>query len=149
MNLPLMRSGARLSATLLLSFTALFACSSSKIIISGQIINPTGLPIAQAEVSTEPPTDLTTTNKDGYFYITRQVVNAQGAERAIEPGVYQIRVSKEGFVPITIQVNALKGKVWVNSHTLQPDRAMINTIAPEATEEGEDLPSGGGGMMGM
>ena len=139
----------RLSAVFFLSLSCLAACSSSKIIISGQIVTPTGLPISQAEVSTEPPTDLTTTNRDGYFYLTRQVVSAQGGERPIEPGVYQIRVSKEGFSPNTIQVNATKGKVWANRHTLQPDRAMINTVAPESTEESEEVPTGGGGMMGM
>jgi hypothetical protein len=126
----------------------LFACSSSKIIISGQIVNQTGIPIPQAEVSTEPPTDLVTTNQDGYFFLTRQVGGPEG-EAEIKPGVYQVKVSKDGFVTLSISVNAMKGNVWANRHILQPERALIDTVAPDVTEDPDSVNHGSAVMEGM
>lgn len=125
----------------------LFACSS-KIIISGQIVNQTGIPIPQAEVSTEPATDLVTTNQDGYFFLTRQVGGAEG-EAEIAPGTYTIKVMKDGFVTLSIPVNAMKGNVWANRHILQQERALIDTVAPDATEDPDNVNHGGGVMEGM
>lgn len=124
-----------------------FACSS-KIIISGQIVNATGIPIPQAEVSTEPATDLVTTNQDGYFFLTRQVGTVEG-ESEIQPGTYQIKISKDGFVTLTIPVNAQKGNVWANRHILQQERALIDTVAPEVTEDPDQVITEGGVMQGM
>ena len=129
------------------ALTFLCACSS-KIVISGQIVNQTGLPIPQAEVSTNPPTDLVTTNQDGYFFITRQVGGLEG-ESEIKPGTYEIKVSKDGFVTLSLMVNALKGNVWANKNVLQPERALVDTVAPDATEDPDSVSAGGAVMEGM
>jgi len=131
-----------------LALTLLCACSSSKIIISGQIVNQTGIPIPQAEVSTNPPTDLVTTNQEGYFFLTRQVGGPEG-EAEIKPGVYEIKISKDGFVTLDISVNAQKGNVWANRHILQPERALIDAVAPDATEDPDDVSTTGAVMEGM
>jgi hypothetical protein len=133
---------------LTLALTLLCACSSSKIIISGQIVDKTGIPIPQAEVSTNPPTDLVTTNQEGYFFLTRQVGGPEG-EAEIKPGMYMIKISKDGFVTLDIEVNALKGNVWANRHTLQPERALIDAVAPDATEDPDDVSTTGAVMEGM
>ena len=106
------------------------------------------IPIAQAEVSTNPPTDLVTTNQEGYFFITRQVGGPEG-ESEIKPGNYEVKVSKDGFVTLSLMVSALKGNVWANKNVLQPERALVDTVAPDVTEDPDSVSAGGAVMEGM
>jgi hypothetical protein len=128
---------------------ALSACSTPKIIISGQVFDTTGLPIERAEVSTMPPTDLVSTDRDGNFYLTRRVGDSQNPMSDIPPGVYQVRIAKEGFESVTLSVKAEKGPIWLDRQALKPERALIDTVAPDAVDDPDAVPVGGGGMMGM
>jgi hypothetical protein len=133
-----------------LSCAAAFsACTAAKIVISGQVVDVTGLPIERAEVSTIPPTDLVSTDRDGHFYLTRRVGDSQTPMSDIPPGTYQIRIAKEGYEAITIPVRAEKGPIWVDRQALKPERALIDATAPDAVDDPDDVPVGGGGMMGM
>jgi len=127
----------------------LSACSAPKIIISGQVVDVTGLPIERAEVSSTPPTDLVSTDRDGNFYLTRRVGDSQTPISEIPPGNYQIRIVKEGYEAVTIAVRAEKGNVWVDRQALKPERALIDSAAPDAVDDPDAVPVGGGGMMGM
>jgi hypothetical protein len=60
-----------------------------------------------------------------------------------------IKISKDGFVTLDIEVNALKGNVWANRHTLQPERALVDSVAPDATEDPDDVSTTGAVMEGM
>ena len=126
----------------------MFACSSSKIMISGQIVDQTGIPIPLAEVVTEPPTDVVSTNEDGYFFLTRQVGSPEG-ELEIKPGAYKIKVNKLGFVNLSIPVKATKGRVWANRHILRQDQPKIDVIAPDQTEDPNSVTHNGMIMEGI
>ncbi len=137
------------SLSLLLLSSFCFACTAQKIKISGQVVSATGIPVSRAEVITLPATDIVSTDREGYFYIDRRIVPGTGEKEAITPGVYQIRVSKDGFLPLEFSVNAKKGEVWADRRTMQAEKAMINSVAPEETQESETMPTGGGGMVGF
>jgi uncharacterized membrane protein len=122
---------------MLSSFTV--GCGSKKIIISGQIVQASGLAISRADVETMPPTDLTTTNKDGYFYLTRSLQGSQETE--IPPGRYVIRIKKEGYQPLEFSVTAEKGNVWAKKHIMRTEQALIEKVAPEKSEEEEIAPA--------
>ena len=93
------------------------ACTAKKIIISGQVVSASGLPVTRAEVVTQPPTDIVSTDQNGYFIIDRKIMRATGEKQNIPPAVYQIRVSREGFLPLEFSVKAEKGDVWAIRHT--------------------------------
>lgn len=119
---------------LVIVFTAL-ACSSDPIIISGKIVDKTGIPILRAEIRTLPATDIVSTDENGFFYLTRRL-NAQPPE--IQPGQYTILVKKEGYKTLEFNVFAEKGDVWTNRRQMQNEDALVNPIAPG--EGGEDEP---------
>jgi hypothetical protein len=126
------------------------ACGAGKIKISGQVVSASGLPVVRAEVVTMPPTDIVSTDKDGYFYVDRRIIPGTGEKQNIPPGIYQIRVTKEGFLPLEFSVPAQKGgEVWADRHTMQAEKAMINSVAPNQMEEPETMPTGAGGMVGF
>jgi hypothetical protein len=110
-------------------------CTPSKIMISGQVVSNNGLPIDRAEVTTNPPTDVVTTDREGYFFLTRRVGGATGQAANIEAGIYNITVRKDGYQPLTIQVNALKGKVWAKRHKMEAEKALVPEVAPDAQED--------------
>jgi hypothetical protein len=58
-------------------------------------------------------------------------------------------VSKDGFVTLAISVNAMKGNVWANRHILQPERALIDTVAPDETEDPDRIYQDSAVMEGM
>jgi hypothetical protein len=108
-------------------------CLPKKIVISAQIIQASGLAVSRADVKTIPPTDITTTNKDGYFYLRRTLQGSQ--EMDIPPGRYIIRVEKEGYQPLEFSVTAEKGNVWAKKHIMRTEQALIEKVAPEKSEE--------------
>ncbi len=142
---------AKYKSYLILVFLCLIgsACTAKKIIISGQVVSASGLPVTRAEVITAPPTDIVSTDQNGYFIIDRKIVRSTGEKQNIPPAVYQIRVSKEGFLPLEFSVKAEKGDVWANRHTMQAEKAMINNVAPDTMEDPETMPTGAGGMVGF
>ena len=125
-----------------------FACTAKSIVISGQVVSATGIPVSRAEVVTSPPTDIVSTNQNGYFFLTKRIVPGTGEKENIRPGIYQIRVSKEGFLPLEFSVKAEKGDVWANRNTMQAEKAMIKSVAPDTLEDPETMPTGGG-MVGF
>ena len=137
------------SLLLILLSSICCACTAQKIKMSGQVVSASGLPVMRAEVITMPATDIVSTDKDGYFYIDRRIIPGTGEKQNIAPGIYQIRVTKEGFLPLEFSVNAKKGEVWADRHTMQAEKAMINSVAPDSMEEPETMPTGGGGMVGF
>ena len=125
------------------------ACTARKIIISGQVVSASGLPVTRAEVVTSPPTDIVSTDQNGYFILDRRIVPSTGEKQNIASGIYQIRVTKDGFLPLEFSVKAEKGDVWANKHTMQAEKAMINSVAPDTMEDPETMPTGAGGMVGF
>ena len=101
------------------------ACTNDPIIISGKIIDQTGLPIMQAEVSTQPHTDSVYTDKEGIFYLTR---NLKSHTSQIQPGTYKVIVVKEGFETLEFQVLARKGNIWTQRKTLHP--VYVEPVGP-------------------
>lgn len=132
-----LRGGAL--ALLFMSCALMIGCGAKKIIISGQVVQASGLAIPQANITTMPPTDLTTTNKDGYFYLRR--VLSGSSETAIPPGRYVIRVTKEGYQPLEFSVIAEKGNVWAKKHIMRNEQALIEKVAPEKFEEEKIAPA--------
>lgn len=114
-------------------------CAPKRIVISGQVVQASGLAISRADVTTTPATDLTTTNKDGYFYIGRVLRGSE--ETAIPPGRYLIRVTKEGYQPLEFSVTAEKGNVWAKKHVMRQEQALIEKVAPEKSEEEKIAPA--------
>ena len=105
------------------------ACNSDPIVITGKIVDRTGIPLYKAEVSTIPPTDIVSTDENGVFYLTRRL-NAQPPE--IQPGDYIIVVKKEGFQDLQFRVNATSGDIWTKRRQMQNEQ--VNTTEVDPTE---------------
>lgn len=116
-------------------------CTPKTIVISGQIIQSSGLPIDRAQVVSVPTTDIVTTDTKGYFYIKRRVIPGTSELANIGPGRYMIRVTREGYQPLEFSVMAQKGNVWANRHVMQSEQALIEKVAPEKSEVEEIAPA--------
>ena len=125
-----------------------FACSNQKIVISGQIIDATGIPVSQAEIKTVPATDLVSTDKNGYFFLVKQVNVKTGEYKEIPPNIYRIQANKEGFTPLEFSVKAEKGDVWADRQTLMEEKPVVVPIDPKKLEEPTVMPNGSGGVIG-
>lgn len=118
-----------------------WGCTPKMIVISGQIIQSSGLPIDRAQVVSIPSTDIVTTDTKGYFYIKRRVIPGTSELANITPGRYMIRVTREGYQPLEFSVMAQKGNVWANRHVMQSEQALIEKVAPEKSEIEEIAPA--------
>lgn len=140
--------GNLVRVALLLSLCTV-ACSAKKIIISGQVVDSSGLPIQRAEVVTTPATDIVTTDDKGFFYLTRRVVQGTGKTEDIPASIYQIQVSKEGYEPLRFSIKAEQGNVWAERQTMQSEQTTFTRTKPESSEDDSLMPTGGGGMVGF
>lgn len=112
----------------------LVACGGGPISIGGRAVDNRGTPVAKAEVSTQPETDVVVTNSRGFF-VLRQRINDLGETEPIPPGVYRIMVRKFDFEDRNFEVNVEGGQTRVEDVILQPRTPDIGETAPEAIEE--------------
>ena len=124
------------------------ACTPSKIVIMGRIVNENTLPIDSAEVVTEPPTDVVSTDVSGFFRIDR-AINMMGQIEDIKAGTYQINITKDGFEPLAIQVIVERGEFDSGVHTMKAEKALIKTVAPTKTDDPDNVKIGAPPMMGQ
>lgn len=132
----------------ILSLLTTFACTTQKIIISGQMISSTGTPISQVEIKTEPRTDFVTTDQNGYFFIARQVSSTGEKPKDIPPNTYRLLASKDGFTTLEFSISAEKGDVWSGRQILHEEKPLVNPIAPEGGDHKEVTPNHSGGVVG-
>lgn len=120
--------------TLTVGALVLAACGGGPISIGGRAVDNRGTPVAKAEVSTQPETDVVVTNSRGFF-VLRQRINDLGETEPIPPGVYRIMVRKFDFEDRNFEVNVEGGQTRVEDVILQPRTPDIGETAPEAIEE--------------
>ena len=135
----------RLNGLILLLISLAYACTPARIIIKGQVADQTGLPITEAEVTTEPKTDVVFTDQNGFFYLTKSIMGDSVQEVPIKPGTYVITVKKEGFEPLKIPVQAEDGEVFINKHLMKKEAGLMNDVGSTKITEDDDQSTGAGG----
>lgn len=113
----------------------LWACGGNAFV--GRVVDEGGAPVARAEVSTEPATDIVLTKENGVFTL-RQVVDPTGEVRPIEDGSYTVVVRKLGFLPLQFTVEADGGTHQLGERTLSTKQLEITPTAPQPTEPTHD-----------
>ena len=116
--------------------TALIACGSAPVSLSGRILDQKGSAVQKAEVFTEPETDVVMTNNRGFFTL-KQRLDESGVSQQISAGVYKIKVRKFGFEDAAFEVTIEGGPTKVPDITLAPRTPDINETAPDTTQEKE------------
>ena len=125
-------SAPRSSVILLLLTSLLCACGSQKIIMSGRVIDHTGQSLSRVQVTTTPKTDIVTTDRNGYFYISAQVNVATQQKQPIQPDIYQVHLTKEGYKPWSFSTKVSGGETWLKRHILKQE-AKVEVIEPKKT----------------
>ena len=69
-------------------------CTPTIYVLHGRVVNGTGQEIADADVETEPFTNVTITNQRGYFTITQKVDNSVKLNKTES---YTLLIRKNGF----------------------------------------------------
>ena len=103
LNFITMRT-AHLLAIWTLFGVLLSACGGQGLRIKGRVTDTTGAVISGARVQTEPLTDPVTTNQNGDFIISRQLVDSGASQRPIKAGRYLVTVSATGYQEVSAQV---------------------------------------------
>ena len=135
----------RLNGLILLLVTLTCACTPARIIIKGQVADQTGLPITEAEVTTEPKTDVVFTDQNGFFYLTKSIMGDSVQETPIKPGTYVITVKKDGFEPLKIPVQAEGGEVFINKHLMKKEAGLMNDVGSTKITDDDNQETGAGG----
>ncbi len=140
MKMNLLESGGAIRLLVLgvLAF-GLSACGGGPVSIGGRILDDQGAPIAKAEVTTQPETDIVITNSRGFF-ILRQRITDSGETEPIGPGKYELLVRKFGFEELVQTITCEGGKMRVPDVVLKPRAPDIGESAPDVTEEIETDP---------
>ncbi|MBU0551269.1 carboxypeptidase-like regulatory domain-containing protein [Myxococcota bacterium] len=108
--------------------------------IQGQVINEKGIAVERAEVQTEPETDLALSNQKGYFILRQRIDSLNNKESAITPGIYTIKVIKEGYQTLKLEVEIKSGHNLLKPLTLKEKVLNIGDAAPDATKDKEYTP---------
>ena len=138
--------GALIFITLGLSSSG---CAPSRIMITGQVADRTGLPIVEAEVKTEPNTDIVFTDDNGFYYLTKAYIGDSIEETPIKPGSYVIIIKKEGYESLKIPVVVESGKEKVPKQLMKKEAKLIEDVAPTKLKEENRTGAGGDLNMGI
>ena len=118
----------------LASLAFLTACGSSQLVMSGRVLDQSGLALSKVEVATDPATDIVVSNQNG-FYSIRQRIDDFGEIHPITPGTYLVRLSKFGFKDVKLEVTIEKGELKLPDVILEVKELDIGDASPDATEE--------------
>ena len=125
---------------ILLSLSPLLfsACGPQKIMMSGRVIDHRGLPLSKVQVTTTPKTNIVSTDHKGYFYITDRIDHVTQQKRNIQPGLYRVHFTKEGYEELNFSTKAERGKVWLKRRILREDRPFV--LSPPDKTDPPDVP---------
>ena len=84
------------------------ACSPSYQ-IKGQVVDLTGVPLSNVDVTTEPMTRIVTTDQEGNFTIDWRFKQRGEEEETypIKPGHYKVKMTRDGFKTLDVLIEAV------------------------------------------